>query len=70
MPIGSLTPGPLFLRERQLGRLFHQRKGAGSSVERLPLVFRRRLSGSSRKLGTPLFDSAFVAVGLKYGAGA
>ena len=57
------------LRGPQLGGPGSRRKGAGSSVERLPLVFRCRSSGGNRKLGTPLFDSAFVAVGLKYGSG-
>ena len=47
----------------RLGGLFRRRKGAGDSVERLPLVFRCRLFGGGRELGTPLFDSAFVAAG-------
>ena len=47
----------------RLGGLFRRRKGAGDSVERLSLVFRCRLFGGGRELGTPLFDSAFVAAG-------
>ena len=47
----------------RLGGLFRRRKGAGDSVERLPLVFRCRLFGGGRELGTPLFDSVFAAAG-------
>ena len=47
----------------RLGGLFRRRKGAGDSVERLSLVFRCRLFGGGRELGTPLFDSAFAAAG-------
>ena len=53
----------------RLGGLFRRRKDAGDSVERLSLVFRCRLFGGGRELGTPLFDSAFVAAGLKCGSG-
>src|SRR5699024_7170744 len=35
------------------------------SADCFSLVFRCRWPGNSRGLGTPLFDSAFVAVGLK-----
>ena len=109
--IGESAPDPI-LRERQLGRLFCRRKGAGGSADCFFLVFRCRfvvaksaclrfrltaktapaslllLSNANplrwalrwgppsaaymirlRGLGTPLFESAFVAVGLKYGSG-
>ena len=51
------------------GRLFCRRKGAGGSADTLLLVFRCRWLGGNRGLGTPLFESAFVAVGLKCGSG-
>ena len=46
-----------------------QRKGAGSSVDWFPLVFRCRSLGNHQDIGTPLVDSAFVWVGLKRGSG-
>ena len=51
------------------GRLFCRRKGAGGSADTLLLVFRCRWLGGNRGPGTPLFESAFVAVGLKCGSG-
>ena len=39
------------------------------SADTLLLVFRFRWLGGNRGLGTPLFESAFVAVGLKCGSG-
>ena len=62
MPPAPWTP---ILRERQLGGLYSLRKGAGGSVDSLFLVFRCRWLGTNRGLGTPLVESAFVAVGLK-----
>ena len=60
-----LTPRTPILRERQLGSMVRRRKGAGGSVDTPPLVFRSRSLGGMRESGTPLFESAFVAVGLK-----
>ena len=51
------------------GRLFCRRKGAGGSADTLLLVFRCRWLGGNRGPGTPLFESAFVAAGLKCGSG-
>ena len=65
---GESAPDPI-LWERQLGRPFRRRKGAGGSVDTLYLVFRCRWLGGNRGPGTPLFESAFVAVGLKCGSG-
>ena len=53
----------------RLGGLFRRRKDAGDSVERLSLVFRCRLFGGGRELGTPLLDGVFAAAGLKCGSG-
>ena len=60
-----LTPRPPIYGGRQLGSLGSYRKGAGGSADTLPLVFRCRWLGGNRELGTPLVESAFVAVGLK-----
>ena len=65
---GSRPPVPRY-RGRQLGDLGGYRKGAGSSADRFSLVFRCRSLGKGRELGTPLMESAFVAVGLKCGSG-
>ena len=68
MLIFALPPVPRY-RGRQLGDLGGYRKGAGSSADRFSLVFRCRSLGKGRELGTPLMESAFVAVGLKCGSG-
>ena len=65
-----VSPGPPFYGGRQLGKLVHRRKGAGGSVDTPPLVFRSRSLSGMRESGTPLFESAFVAVGLKLCSGA
>ena len=65
---GSRPPVPRY-RGRQLGDLGGYRKGAGSSADWFSLVFRCRSLGKGRELGTPLMESAFVAVGLKCGSG-
>ena len=62
-------PRTPFYRGRQLGDLGGYRKGAGSSADWFSLVFRCRSLGKGRELGTPLMESAFVAVGLKCGSG-
>src|SRR5699024_9815640 len=64
---GSRPPVPRY-RGRQLGDLGGYRKGAGSSADWFSLVFRCRSLGKGRELGTPLMESAFVAVGLKCGS--
>ena len=66
--IFALPPVPPY-RGRQLGDLGGYRKGAGSSADWFSLVFRCRSLGKGRELGTPLMESAFVAVGLKCGSG-
>ena len=66
---GSRPPVPHY-GGRQLGKLVHRRKGAGGSVDTPPLVFRSRSLSGMRESGTPLFESAFVAVGLKLCSGA
>ena len=68
MLIFALPPVPRY-RGRQLGDLGGYRKGAGSSADWFSLVFRCRSLGKGRELGTPLMESAFVAVGLKCGSG-
>ena len=66
--IFALPPVPRY-RGRQLGDLGGYRKGTGSSADWFSLVFRCRSLGKGRELGTPLMESAFVAVGLKCGSG-
>ena len=66
--IFALPPVPRY-RGRQLGDLGGYRKGAGSSADWFSLVFRCRSLGKGRELGTPLMESAFVAVELKCGSG-
>ena len=48
--------------------MVRHRKGAGGSADCFSLAFRCRWPGSSRGLGTSLFDSAFVAVGHRCGS--
>ena len=63
---GPLDPR---LRGPPMRELGGQRKGAGSSVERLPSSFAAAYLAVNRELGTPLFECAFVAVGLKFSSG-
>ena len=61
-----MCPPPLeppFYGGRQLGGLGGYRKGVGGSADTLYLVFRSRSLGGMRESGTPLVESAFVAVG-------
>ena len=62
-----LSPGPPFTRAAN-AEVFLCRKGAGSSADWFPLVFRCRSLGNHRNPGTPLVDSAFVRVGLNCGS--
>ena len=65
---GGVGPGPHFMGA-PIRQTFPSTQRRGWLSRHTALVFRCRWLGGNRGPGTPLFESAFVSVGLKCGSG-